>query len=372
MTEKGAREWTRDERLKVDRTILVIFCVFAAISLAAPSLALALVDDLTAFDAASRMLGGLTASFLLAGIYATRHYRKSNIVPMRKVVRYAMRGSAAAMLITVAGFAAAMRFGSVIIDLPTLTAAQLVFTGIVLAVTLTLSYFCIFMSGVITAFGIVGVVCALERRLTAWVLRRLVEFEGKESPPIVDRALIWLFDIPGVLDTRTLTISPTEPRRSIGWSDMKAPVAWQLFFGAVLAFYISFNPFLSDRSPAALVGIFSILSSAAVLIPMVILPWFVFRKLGAKIKGQAKEFSLFNGIRARVMQSYLAIGTIVVLVRVSISRIAIDTFLMGFASFALLLLVVSVLSTFVYLSYFENDLVEDIASDFGQRAPPTL
>mgnify|MGYP001765328181 CR=1 FL=1 len=370
MGRKTELPWTIDERFKVDKTILVIFSAFAAVSLSIPPAALLLVDDLSLLDAVSRLLGGLTTSFLLAGIHATRYYGKRGSVPMRRIMRYAVMAASAMMLTLIAGIAVTDGFQSVFLEMPTLTTAQQVFAGTVLAVVLLIVFFFVLMVGVVTAFGVVGVMCALERRLTAWTLERLVRSEGRERRLVIDRVLTWFFDIPEVLDTRTLTISPSEPKKSVGWSDIKAPVAWQLFFGAVLAIYISFNPFLSDRSPAALVGIFSILSSAAILIPFVILPWFIFRKLGARIKGQVKEFSLFNGIRARVLQSYLAIGTIVVLVRMSISRISMETYLAAFASFALFLLIVSVLTTFVYLGYFENDLSDDIATDFNRRVRP--
>jgi hypothetical protein len=102
------------------------------------------------------------------------------------------------------------------------------------------------------------------------------------------------------------------------------------------------------------------------MIPVVVLPWFVYKRLGASIKGLTKPFTLFNGIRARIFQSYLASGTIVILVRLSFSEVAVafSSYLSGFAAFTASLLGVSLICTFVYINYFENDLVEDILHYF--------
>jgi hypothetical protein len=65
-----------------------------------------------------------------------------------------------------------------------------------------------------------------------------------------------------------------------------------------------------------------------------------------------------------VLQSYFAIGTIVLLVRISITRIGLATFLEGLTSFLFVLLLSSILCTFVYFNYFENELADDIVTGF--------
>jgi hypothetical protein len=246
-----------------------------------------------------------------------------------------------------------------------ISAGELVLAGVAIVIASFAAFLFSCLLLYLTAIGAVGVLTATERLLTPWVMKEVSRLSGNKKLSLLDRATRWLFDIPDVLDTRTLSLSPAEPRTRVTASDLKAPVLWQLLFGFVMGIYISFNPFVSDRSPAALLSLFSLLTSASLLFPFLILPWFLLKKLGASISGQAKQFTLYNGLKSRMFQSYFAVGTIFILVRVSIQEIAIafELYVVAFATFMLVLLGSAILSTFVYLNYFENELAEDIAGE---------
>jgi hypothetical protein len=353
-------------RLKVDKRILTLFGVFATVSILIPLLAYSFAKDATGASVASAMLGGLGASFLVAGIPSILTYRRHGLTPRRKILIWMCVLSLVTTVAMVVGIAVASQYVADSVEFPEMSIAEVLFMGGAIVITLFLAFYVMFFLALVIAFGAVGVLSAAERRITPWILRRVVELGSSQRPSLLDRGVRWLFDIPDVLDTKTLNINPMPGRTWVGRSDLKIPVAWQVFFGVILAVYISFNPFISDRSPAALLGIFSLLTSAAVFIPVIILPWFIFKRLGAEIRGQTKQFMLYNGIRARVFQSYLAVGTIFILVRLSFSEIAvaIQTYLIGFFAFALVLLGASLLCTFVYVNYFENHLVDDIVLQF--------
>jgi hypothetical protein len=214
----------------------------------------------------------------------------------------------------------------------------------------------------VAAFGIVGILVAMERIITPWILVQIFRSGKTGKPSLLSQMIRWVFAIPDVLDTKSLALRPAEPRKHVLLSDLKAPVIWQLIFGFVLGIYVSFNPFISDRSPSALVTMFSMLATASTLFPFLILPWFLFRRLGAGIAGQTKQFTLYDGIRSRIFRSYFAIGTIIILVRLSFKEVAvaIPTYATGFSTFMSAMLVSALLSTFVYFAYFENDLASDV------------
>jgi hypothetical protein len=243
------------------------------------------------------------------------------------------------------------------------SAGEVVLVGVAIAIASFLGFFVSYLVLYLTAIGAVGVLTAIERSLAPRVMKKVSRLSGNDKLSLFDRATRWLFDIPDVLDTKTLSMSVTEPRTRVTLSDLKTPVFWQLLFGFVLGIYISFNPFISDRSPAALLSLFSLLTSASLLFPFLILPWFLLKKLGVSITGQTKHFTLYNGLRSRMFQSYFAVGTIFILVRVSFQEIAValDVYVAAFATFMVVLLGSSLVSTFVYLNYFENPLAEDIA-----------
>ncbi|RDE13010.1 MAG: hypothetical protein C4K47_06930 [Candidatus Thorarchaeota archaeon] len=352
-------------RRRFDKKILLVFALLASISILIPCASYFLVEDFSGFEVVSAIVGGLTVSFLIVGIPIYVHYRSSGIVSRRGILRWMAVFSACATTIIVIFIGIAAVYYPDLVQLGIFTAGELVVAGVAIVIALFVVFLFFCLALYLAAIGAVGVLSAIERLFTPRVMKEVARLSGNIKLSLIDRAIRWLFDIPDVLDTKTLSLSPTESRRGITLSDLRAPVFWQLLFGFVMGIYVSFNPFVSDRSPAALLNLFSLLTTASLLFPFLILPWFLLRKLGASISGQAKQFTLYNGLRSRMFQSYFAVGTLFILVRVSVQEIAVafEVYVVAFATFMLVLLGSALLSTFVYLNYFENALAEDIAKD---------
>ena len=321
-----------------------------------------LAGGVTTYDLVSSALGGLIFSFLVVGIPFYLRYRKDSLTPRRRILQRIVIFSVLMTAITMEGIAVASVYAPDAVVFEKFSLEILLVVGVSMAISIFIAYLIICHAALVAAFGVVGILVAMQRLMTPRILRQVVRLGGTEKPSLLGRAVKWLFDIPDVLDTKTLSLSPMKPRSKVLLSDLRAPVLWQLVFGFVLGIYISFNPFVSDRSPEALVRMFSLLMTASALFPFLILPWLLFRRLGAGIVGQKKRFTLYDGIRARVFQSYFAVGTIVILVRLSIQEIAVafETYVAAFATFMVALLILALLSTFVYLNYFENHLAEDV------------
>lgn len=360
----NAAKETPSARQRFDKKILQAFAILALISILIPSASYFFVEDFSGFDVVSAIVGGLTFSFLVVGIPIYIHYKSSGITSRRGILRWmvALSASLAAVLVIFIVIAGVYYPDLVQLDI---SAGELVLAGVAIVIASFAAFLFCCLLLYLTAIGAVGVLTAAERLLTPWVMKEVSRLSGNKKLSLLDRVTRWFFDIPDVLDTKTLSLSPAEPRTRVTASDLKAPVSWQLLFGFVMGIYVSFNPFISDRSPTALLSLFSLLTSASLLFPFLILPWFLLKKLGASISGQAKQFTLYNGLKSRMFQSYFAVGTIFILVRVSIQEIAIalEVYVAAFATFMLVLLGSASLSTFVYLNYFENALAEDIAGE---------
>jgi len=356
-------------RRRFDRRVLLLFAVMGGISVAGSAVTYPFVEGATIYDLLSIILSGLTASFLIVGIPAYYWNRKSSLTPRRRILKWMAMSSIIITAVFLIVLILSTIYAPDLIQLDeNYSTGDLFLIGLVLSIPLFVVFLIVCMAAFLVAFGVIGVMSALERMIVPWALKQISRLSEVEKPSLVDRAIRWMFDIPSVLETRTLSLHPAKPRTWISRSDLRAPVLWQLLFGFVLGIYISFNPFMSDRSPTALLGLFSLLTSASVLFPFMILPWFLFRRLGAGIKGQAKQFTLYSGIRSRVFQSYFAVGTILILFRLSLQEIAVafETYFVGFAAFMIVLSGSSFLSTFVYFNYFENGLAEDVTDDLRE------
>ncbi|HEX9909055.1 MAG TPA: hypothetical protein VGB78_11440 [Thermoplasmata archaeon] len=361
----NAAKETPSDRRRFDKKILLVFAILASISIFIPSALYFFVEDFSGFEVVSGIVGGLTFSFLVVGIPIYVRYRRNGIASRKGVLRWMVVLSASITTILVVFIGIASVYYPDLVQLDLSSTGELVLAGVAIVIASFAAFLFCCLTLYITAIGAVGVLTAIERLLTPWIMKEVFRLSGNKKLSLFDRAIRWLFDIPDVLDTKTLSLSPTEPRTRVTVSDLKAPVFWQLLFGFVMGIYVSFNPFVSDRSPTALLSLFSLLTSASLLFPFLVLPWFLLKKLGASISGQAKHFTLYNGLRSRMFQSYFAVGTIFILVRVSIQEIAIafEVYVVAFATFMLILLGSALLSTFVYLNYFENTLAEDIAGE---------
>ena len=337
-----------------------------AMSLTCITVFLSLVaEGVTTYELASSILGDLILSFLAVGVPVYLRHRKGGFITQRRILRNIAILSVIATTLMMSAIALASIYAPDAVEFDRLSVTELLVIGVSMSAALFATFIVIFYAVLVAVFGIVGVLVALERLLIPRMLVQVARLGRAEKPSLPDRAAKWLFNIPDVLDTRTLGLNPTEPRKRVLLSDLRAPVLWQLSFGFVLGIYVSFNPFLSDRSPAALLAMFSLLATASTLFPFLILPLLLFRRLGAGIAAQTKRFTLYDGIRSRIFRSYFAIGTIVIIVRLSIQEIAVslEVYAAAFAVFMGAVLASALLSTFVYLNYFENGVAEDVIEE---------
>lgn len=367
MSEAAPAE-KRDEVLskrRSDRKLLVTFAALLGISAAGSITFSSYSEGAGIADVVSAILGGATLSLLIVGVPSYLRNRGNSLEPRRRILKWVVFTSAVLTSLAMVAISLAALYTPDLFGLDAVSTGMVVLVGAVLVILLFLVFMIALMVAFMVAFGAIGVMAAALRLFLPGVLRQVAGLSGSSRPSLTDRAVGWAFDIPEVVDTSTLSLRPTEPRRRVSFHDLMAPVLWQLLFGFVLGIYISFSPFISDRSPAALLSLFSLLTVASVLFPFMVLPWFLFNRLGADIKGHVKPFTLYKGIRSRLFQSYFAIGTIVLLLRVSIREVAVamDTYLAGFSIFMASLLGSSLLATFVYLNYFENGLAEDVVRE---------
>lgn len=348
-----------------DKRLLILFTALVLVSATGSTASYYYAEGASLTDLLSTFLGGLTASLMVVGIPSYLRNREYGLTPRRRILKWMAALSVVFTILLLLVVTLGEVYAPDLVQLDDGLAGGGVLMSIILAVVLFPVMMISLMAAYLVAFGAVGVMSAVQRLGVSGILRRTARLSGAERPSLVDRAVGWMFDIPEVVDTRTLSLRPSAPRSSVSLSDLKAPVLWQLLFGFVLGIYISFNPFVSDRSPAALLSLFSLLTAASVLFPLMILPWFLFSRLGAGMKGQAKPFTLYKGIRSRMFQSYFAFGTLFILLRVSFQEIAVafETYVAAFSVFMFSLLGSALLATFVYFNYFENRIAEDIVEE---------
>jgi hypothetical protein len=134
----------------------------------------------------------------------------------------------------------------------------------------------------------------------------------------------------------------------------------------VLSFTITFNPALYANTDVT--RLVAISGTVAFFIPLLVLPWFIYKRLDAKIDGPVRPFRLFDGLRTRTIQTFVAAGTLIILVRLAIMEFSIWFILATFFTFAFNIVFLTFVFTLVYFNYFENDLALHIATEYHKKA----
>ena len=240
----------------------------------------------------------------------------------------------------------------------------LVFIGIIFIISGVVTLIMMGFVGVLYLF-MVGLV-PLDLR---WVKRITMRGHLKA------RALAWVLLIPEHLDTGTLTIRRPEREKKFPWRRFWFAMAWMMAFNILVAVYVSLNPFfLRSASLEELIGF---MTSGYIIVPIVVIPWLTIERLDARIEGPVKDFRLYEGIRSRLVRTFLTLGTLMIFIRFALEDISMDRILFNFGGYIAFSFLLIFAITFIYFNYFEYELARTIADrlpglnreDEGLKAP---
>lgn len=172
------------------------------------------------------------------------------------------------------------------------------------------------------------------------------------------RILSWAFFIPDQLDTGTLRLKFGKVRKGFPISEYLQAFGWNMLFGVFITLLLTLNPFLKDLP--AFQDIFGLSAIISFFVPILVLSWFIFKRIGARIEGPVKDFRLFDGLRSRVSGSILAVSTLIIFIRISLQTMDPAQALLDFYELFIDFTAVVIITTFVYFNYFEEDVAQRV------------
>ena len=236
-----------------------------------------------------------------------------------------------------------------------------------------IAVFLAFVLLLVLGFGMIGVLSALEKGIAPEILLHVSRITPHISDSMKKKdiktymgysALRWFFVIPDALDTKTLIISKVKPKKQLPWSLLKKAMFWQMLMGTIVIIYISLNPFFLELT--SFQSLFTIAANLSIMIPLIILPWFVFLRLNARIKGPVKDFQLYSGIAYRMYRTFVTLGTLIIIIRLALKNVNPRDVIAAFPIYYVFFIITIFFLTFVYFNYFENDLAKDVADRFDE------
>lgn len=362
--------WINLER--PDRRILIFFffCLVIIVTSIIVTGILSWQVDLVSF--VLFVLAGLVVTLSITGILAFLYYYKRAIISTRKILSwftiFAFIFSAVANVVIY--LLAQMRyFGSstfFLFDLNAISVCNILWQFFVLFL---LALF-VEVDLVFEAFGLIWMLAVVEKSTVSDTLADITKitsntsnFTSKKDKPNSRRYLVlqWLFNIPDVLDTKLLTIN-FETKQRFPWKVFKTAFLWVSILGFIIAMLII--NYVTSFAQISIENMLLISSLIVMLTPILVLSWFIFLRLDARIKGPIKDFKLYNGLKSRTTNYTLTFGTLILLIRLALVKTDLHQLFWSFVSYYPLFLVSAAIYTFIYFNYFENDLARNIAKRY--------
>jgi len=366
--------WINLER--PDRRILIFyFCCIAILStLIIVTSILSWKGDL--FFSAILVLSGLMGTFIITGILAFGYYYKKAIISTGTILSwfaiFAFIFSAVANVVIYL-LAQLRYFGSstfFLFDLNTVSINNILWQFLVLFL-LTLF---VLIEVMFEAFGLIWMLSVVEKNTVPDALTDIMKITSNISNSMSRKnklasrrysLLQWLFKIPDVLDTRLLSITYDEQKKRFQWKAFKTAVLWGSFLGFILTILIV--NYIKSLAQISIENLLAISGIIVIMTPVLVLSWFIFLRLDARIKGDAKDFKLYNGLKSRITSYTVTFGTFIILIRFALEKTDFQQLFWSFVSYYPIFLVSVTIFTFIYFNYFENDLAKNIANKYRKK-----
>jgi len=234
-----------------------------------------------------------------------------------------------------------------------------------LDIPMTLIFLFLFL--VIGASGVVALVDAFQRVIFYRVLRTIEYINVKNKLTAKDKLTAFLFNIPEDLDTRNITMDYELSRTKIPWREVGSSISLGLMVGLFIWIYISMNPTFMNLSTETSVPL--LMFTLILYIPILVMPWSIFRSLNVRIETSYRDFKVYNGIRATLQR--MAIPVIAALFFVLVAINTSDIWAVSFYIILSAVMIVVILTAVSILYYwiFEAVIINDIVSKWKMFRP---
>lgn len=238
------------------------------------------------------------------------------------------------------------------------------FGGDVTFYTVLMGCYVIELTIISVAAAVSSVISAYFRKYFSKILIGPIENNPNKT---VNKVSLWLFNIPDVIDVHDVVLEP-EPdnvgfNKSVFWEIMSRII----LYGAVICSFIFLSPYFVNEMPIEIMLMTSVLLS--LFISALVVPWHIIRCIGVKAKSDApRDVYLWKGMRKRLTTSavvamfFLLLFMMLVYLQTDLAKV-----LIIYASYAIFIVIISALYSFVYVNNFyyrfKNGMVDSFESE---------
>jgi hypothetical protein len=229
----------------------------------------------------------------------------------------------------------------------------------------TLIFLLLFL--LIGAAGVVALVDALQRSIFYQVLRTIEYINVKRKLTVKDKIVAFLFNVPEDMDTRNITMDYELSRTKIPWKEVGGSISLGLMVGMFIWIYISMNPTFMDLSSETSVPL--MMFTLILYIPVLVMPWSIFRSLNVRIETNYRDFKVYNGIRATLQRMAVPIVAAFFFVLVAINTSDMYAVIFYIILSAVMIVGILTLVSILYFWVFEATTINDVVSKWRVFRP---
>jgi hypothetical protein len=162
-------------------------------------------------------------------------------------------------------------------------------------------------------------------------------------------------------------------RAGIPWKEMLGTISLGLMVGMFIWIYISMNPSIMDLSSdldISHIGSAHFLIFTIILyIPVIVLPWSIFKSLNVRVETNYRDFRVYNGVRSTIQTMAVPIVAAFILVFTALASADYLSVLYYIGlSVVMVAAIVALVAVFYYVG-FETVLINDIISKWKTFRP---
>jgi len=233
------------------------------------------------------------------------------------------------------------------------------------SIPMTLIFLFLFL--VIGVSGVVALVDAFQRSIFYRVLRRIEYINVKSKLSFKDKLTAFLFNIPEDLDTRNITMDYELSRTKIPWREVGNSISLGMMVGIFIWIYISMNPTFMNLSIETSIPL--LMFTLILYIPILVMPWSIFRSLNVRIETGYRDFKVYNGIRATLQRMAVPVVAALFFVLVAINTSDIRAVAFYIFLSAAMIVVILTAASILYYWIFEAVIINDIVSKWKMFRP---
>ena len=218
----------------------------------------------------------------------------------------------------------------------------------------------------VCAEGVAQMVDIIQRFSFYKIMASIERVNIKEKPSIVDRIVVFIFNIPVDIDTRNLKIDTNIIIDKLPWKDMIYSMLLALMFCMFLWIYLFLNPSFSIEVTGVPIYTFTIVLYLA----MIVMPCSIFSTLNARIATDYRDFRIYSGFLETFKKMFLPVFAALIFL---ISAVSSGPDNLYYVAMSLGMIIVMIIFTSImYYTSNEMSVVNDILDKWPVFHPSSI